>query len=482
MSVPMIEKTSAPSRPWAWLANPALPMVLLALVLVLGVALRLLLIDNKSLWYDEAASLYFADRPVPDVIQLTIQRDTPPPLYYLALHAWIGLFGDSVLALRLLSAVASIACLPLLYWFARPLAGRTTALVATALFAIAPFQIWYAQEARMYALLTLTSLASCLTLARLVERPGRGRWLAHVAATGAMLWVHYIAVFVLLAQALAVLVIWLRWRRERPFQLWTWSAVVVGGATLLPWLPAFLIQSKTYSRFWMPGDRPLLVAGVFLILAGVGGWALRRKRTGWLLPLLLAVVPLVLAYAVGMVRPLFLARTLIMVTPFLTLLTAAGLVALARWRWPVAALALAWLLAWNGLALQNLYRVAPKEPWDEAARYVAERSQPGEIVIFHSAPGEWPFAYYLRQYAVPLELTGVPRDIDTSEGALEQDVDDAALERLDAVLASGRPVWLVLSHNEYIDPDHRVVEHLDARRSLADRHELYRIEVRRYVP
>jgi mannosyltransferase len=494
-------------RDRAWLASPALGLAAVAAVLLLGLALRLFWLDAKSLWYDEAASLYFARQPLPDLIYLTMTRDTPPPLYYLALHGWLRLFGDSVAALRGLSALASVLCLPLLYALARALTDRATALVATALLAVSPFQVWYAQETRMYALLALAGLASTLALVRLIQAPGRGRWLVYVVATAAMLWTHYLALFTLAGQALVVLVIGLRWQPAPAVRRWTWSAVLAGGATLLPWLPAFLVQSRTYSRFWIPPatpeqleralwefsamyapywrlplDRPLPIVAGFLALAAVGVVALRRQRVAWLLPVALAVLPLALAYAVGSVRPLFLSRTLILITPLYYLLLAAGLVWLARWRWPVAVLGVAWVVAWNGLGLQYLYRNAPKEPWDEAVRYVVERSQPGDPVLFHSAPGQWPFEYYLRQYATPLALHGLPADIDRSTGALEQAVTPADLPRLEALLAAGRPVWLVLSHTEYVDPDRLVAAYLDDRWAVTDQQEFYRIEVRRYAP
>lgn len=506
MSAPALKTLPiARPRPRAWLASPALGLVALAAVLLLGAGLRLFWLDAKSIWYDEAASLYFAGHNLPDVVWLTMTRDTPPPLYYLVLHGWLQAFGDSALATRGLSALASILCLPLFYALTRTLIDRATALAATALLAISPFQIWYAQEVRMYALLTLAGLASCLALVRLVQAPSRGRWLIYVVATAAMLWVHYLALFTLAAQALVVVVIGLRWQPTAAFRRRTWSAVVVAGATLLPWLPAFVVQSRTYSRFWiplanpevleralwefsalqapfwrLPGDRPWPIVAGFLGLSLAGGLALRRQRAAWLLPASLFLLPLVLAYIVGMVRPLFLARTLILVTPFYYLLIAAGLVLLARWRWPLAALGLVWVLAWNGLALQNLYRGTPKEPWNEAARYVAERGQPGDAIIFLSAPAQWPFAYYYRGQGTPLSMYGLPQDVERATGALEQEVTEADLPRLASLLATDRPIWLVLSHNEFVDPQHLVQQYLDARRPVTDQRAFYRIEIRRY--
>jgi hypothetical protein len=76
----------------------------------------------------------------------------------------------------------------------------------------------------------------------------------------------------------------------------------------------------------------------------------------------------------------------------------------------------------------------------------------------------------------------MPQDIERAAGALEQEVTAADLPRLDTLLATGRPVWLILSHADYVDPDGLVTRYLDERRSVTDRQQLYRIEIRRYAP
>jgi 4-amino-4-deoxy-L-arabinose transferase-like glycosyltransferase len=515
-----------------WL-TPAVGVAALVVTVLLGLGLRLLWIDAKSLWYDEAASLYFAGQPLPDLVRLTIVRDTPPPLYYLTLHGWMRLFGDGVAAVRGLSALAGVLCLPLLYLLARALTDRATALAATALLAVSPFHIWYAQETRMYALLTLTGLASTLALVRLIQQPGWGRWFIYVAATGAMLWVHYLALFTLVAQALVLLALTWRGQPAAGARRWLWTAAPAAALTLLPWMPAFAIQSQTYGRFWiplaspedleralwefsayhapywrLPGDRPGLVALGFLALAIAGGVLLRRHgRLAWLLPVTLALVPLALAYLVGSVRPLFLSRTLILVTPFYLLLIAAGLVELTRLGWrrmaaggsggqpggaralvargwlvALAGLGLLWVVGWTTLSLHHLYRNAPKEPWNEAARLVAEQAGPDDLLVFHSAPSQWPFTYYFARLGHALPMRGVPRDVDQPAGALETPVTAADIAALEPLLAGDRPVWLVLSHDGFNDPEHLVQRAFDTRHRLVYQERLYQIELRRYVP
>src|SRR4029079_296335 len=94
--------------------------------------------------------------------------DQHPPLFYLLLHGWIALLGDTPGALRSLSALTSFLAIPFFALAARRFAGTWVALVATFLLAIAPFQVRYAQEVRMYGLLMLLVAILLFALATLL--------------------------------------------------------------------------------------------------------------------------------------------------------------------------------------------------------------------------------------------------------------------------------------------------------------------------
>ena len=132
-----------------WLA-PWMPWLIVAL----AVGLRFWRLDAQSLWADEGNSASLALRSWSD-ISLAAAADIHPPLYYWLLNLWVRLFGLSENGLRSLSVFASAATVGLTYDLGRRLFGRVAGLLAAFLLAIAPFHIYYAQEARMYALLTL---------------------------------------------------------------------------------------------------------------------------------------------------------------------------------------------------------------------------------------------------------------------------------------------------------------------------------------
>ncbi|HQH70613.1 MAG TPA: glycosyltransferase family 39 protein, partial [bacterium] len=160
--------------------------------------------------------------------------DIQPPAYYYLLHAWMTLFGRSEVAVRLLSVVFGVLTVPLAYLLARrmlsPAVGVTTALLV----AVSPFHIWYAQETRMYTLVTALGVASSWLLAKLVDAAGRtarptdaspaglhARQVGALAAAWAAVnivavYTHYYAFFLVAFQAMYLAMVWAQRGRPRP--------------------------------------------------------------------------------------------------------------------------------------------------------------------------------------------------------------------------------------------------------------------------
>ena len=185
--------------------------LLLALILA-ALALRTARLAFQPLWWDEGWSLYFATTDIQTMLERTAV-DIHPPLYYLLLHFWIRLFGPSVVSVRSLSVLIGTVTLPFLYLVAKRLTGPVGALLATFLLAMSPFHVYYSQEVRMYALVTLLGLAATFfTLQWDLARERWGTWLGYVLAATAALYTQYYAGFLLLALNLVILA---RWRGYR---------------------------------------------------------------------------------------------------------------------------------------------------------------------------------------------------------------------------------------------------------------------------
>ena len=135
-----------------------------------GLLLRLWQIAGEGLWIDEAFSIWIARQAVPAALSWLVRIDQHPPLYYVLLHLWLRL-GDGAATVRALSAIASTLNIPVIYALGRRLLGLKVGVVAAVVLALSPFHIRFAQEARMYALLSLNVSLSMLSLAYLLTDP-----------------------------------------------------------------------------------------------------------------------------------------------------------------------------------------------------------------------------------------------------------------------------------------------------------------------
>ncbi len=266
----------------------------LAALTLLALGLRLICLTFQPLWWDEGWSLYFATTDVPNMLRLTAV-DIHPPLYYLLLHLWIGLFGSSVVAVRLLSVLIGTATVPLLYLAGRRLLGHNGGLLAAFLLTVSPFHIYYSQEVRMYGLVTLLGLAALYGALRWTWNIGHqkadiGHWVLYVLTATMALYTQYYAAFLLLGLNLIVLL-----RRPKstkgPGSLPAWLAAQATVALLyLPWLWSASDKLLTYVRFKVSVEKDVpLGLSTYLgrhLAAFTWGHAEGPLANGWWLGLL----------------------------------------------------------------------------------------------------------------------------------------------------------------------------------------------------
>jgi len=103
---------------------------------------------------------------------------------------------------------------------------HVSGLAGAALVALNPFQVYYAQEARMYAMLALWAVVSTWALVAWCAEERGWSWIVYVLAATAGLYTHYAFPFVLLAQNVGVGMGWLAvWRTQGANRrLLTWAA------------------------------------------------------------------------------------------------------------------------------------------------------------------------------------------------------------------------------------------------------------------
>ena len=88
---------------------------LIILITFIGGFLRVLLLGTKGMWLDETFSVWMSSHSIADMLQWIVKIDQHPPLYYLLLHFWIEMSGDTPYYARLFSALLGAATIPIIY-------------------------------------------------------------------------------------------------------------------------------------------------------------------------------------------------------------------------------------------------------------------------------------------------------------------------------------------------------------------------------
>ena len=368
---------------------------LVALIL-LGAGLRFATLDLQSYWYDEAVTVGLVRMDLPGMLSAIYRHESTPPLYYVLAWGWCKLFGSGEVGLRSLSALFGTASIPVFYAAAKELVSRNVGLAVAALAAVNPLLVWYSQEARAYALLTLLGGLSLLFFARLTRRMDR-RSLALWALFSALaLATHYFAVFLVVPEAA-----WLVWRRAGREVAVGVGAVAAVAIALLPLalhqqsldLASFIRGeplgyrlARAPKQFLVGFDAPLEVAAAVVAavvaLAGLVVAAVRlRDRLGVRVAGGLAIAGIAIPFLLALVGvDYFETRNLLPIWLPFTVAVAAGLLAGAA-RAGVAAVA---VLAVLGAIAVISIDVTPnwrRDDWRGAARALGKADQLRALVV-----------------------------------------------------------------------------------------------------
>ena len=439
-------------------------------------------IGELRMWGDEAYGIYSANRTLTAITFEGAENDPHPPLYYYLLHFYMPLAGASELSVRFFSVFPGVATVALLYLIGKRLFNPRVGLMAAAFAAIAPFDIYYSQEIRMYALaIFLTTLATyffarlmqegatqvaattapsrpspttadggrlCVFVAAVSNRP---LWFAYALAMLLALYTLYHTALVLLAQGIFVLTLW---RTRRNFVL-RWFGVSFGVVVLfLPWLlvrlsstlghledragqniqslPMFVARGFAALTVGatIPPTNALVLAAVFgalLIVGLIVAFKTRQAKANDGLILALALVPLVAVYPLYLLLPIFVARLFALAFTPLALVLARSISLLDRRAAVPFALAIGAIAAYS---LNDYYfrfdrYNASAEDYMPVIRAVEQNAQPGDFVLIHA---NWQTGYFLSHYQGP----------PVQYGELTNRAD------LDRAVAQPRNIWAVV--------------------------------------
>lgn len=499
---------------------------LLAMLITLGAfGWRMHGLGAQSLWRDEVDAVYFALRPLHETLAMFVQMAQNGPLFFASLRPWLQSVGSSEFALRFPSVVAGVLCAPLLWQVARkllPARSAGAALLAALFLAVNPYQLWYSQEGKMYAIVTCLALAATWCWLVGIERGGWRPWLGYLVIVSAAIYTHLLMILLIPLHLLWFVIAWPQSKHH-----WKGATLALAGLTL-PYLPmawwqvdmllandrrtgfgfvALPEMLKTlllnHTRGFMPSDELLWMAPIFftgaagLLLGvtelagdaahqplGLSGWRRFTLIVTWLF------APIILIWLLSLRQPVYTDRYVIWVAPAAMLILALGVQvvrhSMGRFSLPMALMLTIYLTGYALFAGAEQKSATIKYDLRGAIHYVSQRRVPDTLLILQIPHLEYAFRYYSSdQGATPFDegdarlgrwAGGLWTNGDAADDQARAEV-DVAMRQL---TANSNDVWLVLSEPEMWDQRRLMDEWLNRHASMVDQVDFHGLQVRHY--
>jgi uncharacterized membrane protein len=401
-------------------------LLLLAFIFLAAAWLRLYRLGTYSLWLDESHTWLFASSPWAQFLPTLRLIGVHPPFYFFLEKLLVSVLGDSEGSLRLLSLLADLPAILLVAWLGWEIGGAAGALVAGWFWAFNPFTLWYAQEARPYALAALLSIIALICFRKAEARLSRSTLIVASLVLALGLVTHF---FFFLTTG-AFIILSLLQIRKSPHLYRNWTIMsLIAMLPLVLWLAwFFLLPKPTISIGWIEqpvlADLPLtiwnflsgyaglfslpsalfgVIAGLLLVLGLVAVDNAASNRRIFLAGILL---PLLLTWLVSFRRPIYVDRYFIVLLPFLLPILASGgkqaLRIVSRFHLPsfLAQGILVCLLL--GAGIYNAWQVHSdvkyaREDWRGLAAYLYGQAPSNSPFWFLHSEMVVPFEYYYRE-------------------------------------------------------------------------------------
>ena len=529
---------------------------LFLLVLILGTfAWRVTGLTYQSLWRDEVDAIYFALRDLPDTLAMFVDMAQNGALYFLSLRGWFYLAGASEFALRYVSVMASMVSIPLTWQVARRLLGNTSRastvgqsiipLLAVLFLAFNPYQLWYAQEGKMYTLVIALTLFAHWCWLTGITQGGKRIWLAYLITVSICLYIHLLSIIIIPLHFCWFMIAWpqSRWHWRGygfalagltlpylPFVWWQWAMLTstekLTGFNFTPLSEMLytLLINHSYGLLPVPPLfrlLPIFFLGAVGLLFGAGALAAVRlpsqpkaspepdmaelavrssappELAPWRRYLLIVswlLVPIATIYVLSLRQPVYTDRYIIWIAPAAMILLALGVQTLyqqgGRLALPLVAILLIYTLGlWGQMGWQQKNQTI-KYDLRSAIHYVAERRQPETLLVLQIPHIEFSYRYYsdnegnaaANVYATSDARIGNWRGgLWTNNGLADEQAIVLVEQEMAQITQGVQELWVLSSEVEMWDARHLMNAWLDSHGRLVEMAEFHGVHARRYV-
>ena len=467
-------------------------LLLLALIVAVGLGLRLYRLSDHGMFVDEVYSVLVATGTGdPELMRFDASR----PFYFFLLKLWHMLGSDDGW-LRLFSVLFGTANIVLLYILGKLAGGARLGLAAALITALSPMEIHYSQQVRMYTLGSCLVLSGTYALIKAFETSKK-----IFLALWAILRLLMVLTLPLTAVLLGIDVLYaaahLKDKDKRPLL----PLMGIGAAAIAAcWAPFLLIllqaQSSPYDSWRSSLDKPnaldfltLLVnftasaiplqeSGgppiydfitgtyvlIFPVILALALFYCRKEKTmRWLA--LWGLLPLTGLFVYSLFRPpLFITRYSMFTAPFVYLLLAFGwseIYKLKKYgKYVGICLAIIYGLAMTSF-INYFYNHQVHEDWRRISAYLTEHERAGDEIIVWNYHSKYLLGYYYKGKNRVSDLEVGKSDDENNNGlviSLELDPPPKTGQRLWIVTREAAPGW----HNMrevYEDFSRAVTEH-----------------------
>lgn len=503
----------------------------LAILTLFGFWWRMIGLTEQSFWRDEVDVVWLSIRPLSETISMFVSPAQNGPLYYLLVRPWLLFFGTSQFSLRYTSVLIGTVAVALMWQVARRLLpGDGKAILANLpflaalFFAFNPYQIWYSQEGKMYALVVALALLSSWSWLQAMARGGGGRWLRYLLVTSICIYTHLMTALILPVHfvwfLLATPVNRQRWRGYGlalsgfvlpylPLVWWQWhyltSVDYNSGYSFTPLGEVVRILLLDHTRgalasvsyVWLI---PILFLGLAGLLVGYSEFPRQPVDAARLLPVprlaqvgMLAAwlfLPVLLIHGISLVKPVFVDRYVIWIGPAFAMFLVLGVQVVRRNSgragvWIALGLLCFVLGFWAYSGWEQVHQ-PNKIQLREGVNYVAERRQPQDLLILQIPHTHFAYRYFTSGFdSAPFEdsderlepwMNGLWTNNDLPE---EQAMAQVADEMETATRGYAR-AWLILVEDGMWDARGLMTRWLEENATVLDSRQFHGLRVRQY--
>lgn len=459
-------------------------------IFLLGLFLRLYRIGIKSLWFDEALVLLESQRNLKMLFNVNTEG-IHPPLYRLLMHFWMHM-GESEAIVRIPSLIFSALSIILIYKIAKLIFNKRVGLYSAFFLSVSPFQVYYAQEVKMYSLLLFLSLFSIYFFLKVLREDKIILWIGYIFFSSLAIYTHYFGFLNILVQSFFLIANFRKYKNL----IFKWLAgQLIIFLIFSPWISNFIRHfTRVKVNFWISPvslqiipltfknfilgyytsnfNIPLVLFSVFIIfLIGIrsilnskvsmeNGYLLWDAKLTLFFVLNYLFLPIIIIFFFSkMFKPIYIDRALIVFSSFYYIILAKGIDSVQKNKVIFSSIILSIIIIF-GMGLKNYYcgdnlssfeGLFVKKPFRELSKYLSLNYVKGDtIVISHHSL--WPsFVYYCPEDIKKHTYLAVDQDaIDHAHTLVEisvllKDPFNLKIANMGEITKERKGVWVIIS-------------------------------------